>query len=513
MDERLKVAIDELRKLAKGDDLRDIGNLAKRFDDAIAAVAAAGDKETKSAARAEARGTSKDAFALEKRYVPWIPGNKSISQKLNCENMIMTVGFQKEPIILSILCMEPKKVILLHTDGSRQTARDVEDDPDIKNMGIEIIPLLITEYDASENYRVIKEQALARVSDDEVTVIDPTAGRKVMIASLALVAFYMRLKMVYVHGVEQDGVIFPFTERLQFIENPFDFFGDTELGLVEEQFNCHLYEAAYSMCQQLQKKVLDLATRSKVAMIQELIQVYLDWDAFLHSSMPKNKRLDPLLSQRLENIMDDFRKMGLGKCLPDNVDANLEFLRILDKTWRNKKNIVDEFRLVDIFASALRRAKQKKYDDAVGRLYRCLEMCSTIKLMGLGLKDTAKPDYSMFSSRLKKTPKWLEDEYEKRKHRQLPLERLALDNQMTLLDIAGENIANIYESMKKQERGFESLMEIRNRSILAHGTNPVPEERWPDFKRKAEVIIEKTIGKERFQELLAMAMHNELHIH
>ena len=505
MDERLKEAVDELRKLAKGDDLRDTGNLVKCFDDTIAAIAAAGDKETKSAARAKARGISKDAFALEKKYVPRIPGNKSISQKLNCENMIMTVGFQKEPIILSILCMEPRKVILLHTDGSRQTARDVEDDPDIEKMGIQIIPLLITEYDASENYRIIKEQALPRVSEAEVTVIDPTAGRKVMIASLALVAFYMRLKMVYIHGVEQDGVIFPFTERLRFIENPFDFFGDTELGLVEEQFNCHLYEAALSACEQLEQKVRDPATHSRVVNLQKLIRLYLDWDAFLHSAVLKDKRPEPLLSMRLKGIIDDFRRLGFEECLPDNVDANLEFLKNLDETWRNKANIVDEFRLVDVFASALRREKQKKYDDAVGRLYRCLEMCSTIKLIELGLKDTEKPDYNTFSSRIKKNPKWLEDEYEQRKHRRLPPGRLGLDDQMTLLGIAGENIANIYKSM-------ESLMKMRNRSILAHGTNPVSEKDCTDFKRKAEVIIEKTIDQKRFKELLEMAMHGELHI-
>ena len=500
MDERLKVALDEVEKLAKGGDLKEIRNLVERFDEAIAI----NDRK--------AREISKEAFRLEKAYVPQMADNQDVSQKLRCENMIMTVGFQKEPIILSILCMKPHRVILLHTDGSRPTALDVENDPDIKNMNIEITPLFITEYDASQNYRIIKEQALTRIPENESVIIDPTGGRKVMVASLALVAFYMRFRMVYIHGVEQEGIIFPFTERLRVIENPFEFFGDTEFSLIQEQFNDHLYEAAFNTCEQLKLKVRDAATHTKVEYLQKLVQIYLDWDSFLHSSFPKTKRPNPLLSARLKSVLEDFKRLGIEGYLPDNVYANLKFLKEIDRTWREKKNIIDEFRLVDIFSSSLRRADQKKYDDAVGRLYRCLEMCSTIKLLKLGLKDTAHPDFKAFGSRIQKDINQIKSEYEGKKHRQLPDEMLGLDVQMTLLDIAGDNIGSIYESMRRSENKEDSLMDIRNRSILAHGTNPIPEDRWPDFKEKTEVIIRNAIGKERFQELLALAMHGKIMI-
>lgn len=306
----------------------------------------------------------------------------------------------------------------------------------------------------------------------------------------------------------------PFTERMRFIENPFDFFGDAELSLVEKQFNCHLYEAAFMTCQQIAARVRHPAAHTKVTMLRELIGVYRDWDAFIHSSVPEEKRPAPLLSERLEKLLVDFCRLGLEKCLPENVDRNIIFLKDLDKTWRDKRNISEEFRLVDVFASALRRGSehQKKYDDAVGRLYRCLEMCSTIKLLKLGLKDTAKPDYEAFGSSTGMSVDQLRDKYSRRKRRKLPSMFLGLDDQMTLLDIAGENVAKIYASMRKQRRGSDSLMEIRNRSILAHGTNPVTEDCWPAFRDKVQVIIENAIGKERFQELLAMATHGSMKI-
>jgi CRISPR-associated protein (TIGR02710 family) len=490
--------MEEFLKLAGKDDLSAMVDLIKRFDDAV-------DEDDRTAAQ----NISKAAFSLEKKYIPQLSENVSVSTNLSCQSMIMTVGFQKEPIILSILCMKPQTVILLHTDGSQRTAREVEDDPDVKNMNLQILSRLITEYDASENYRVIKDEALPRVSGSAI-VVDPTGGRKVMVASLALVAFYRRLPMVYTHGLEYKGIVYPFSERLRLIESPFEFFGDPELNLVEQQFNSHLYEAAYNTCRQLEENALDLATRSKAAMLQELVKVYMDWDSFLHSAYPV--RLEPFLSQRLKSVMDNFRRRRLGDWLPDNVDANLEFLKNLDDKWQNKVNILDEFRLVDVYSSALRRETQRKYDDAVARLYRCLEMCSSIKLMEKGIDDTSKPDYDAFCARIGKPLDWLKGEYRKISGGELPDKNIGLDSQMTLLEIIGENIANIHKGMKQRESGVESLMEVRNRSILAHGTRPIPEDLWPKFKRKTEQIIGNTIGYDRFRELLGMATHGDIHI-
>ncbi|MBD3182522.1 TIGR02710 family CRISPR-associated protein [Candidatus Poribacteria bacterium] len=503
MDERMNETINQLRKITKGKELKSLIDIAERFSIAIAA-----------GARTEARDLLKEVFELEKKYVPLIPHNKFMSQRLQCRNMIMTVGGSKEPIILSILCLKPQKAILLHTDGSADTALEIETDPDINDIEVEITRLLITEYDASQNYRVIREQALPRIShvEKEITLIDPTGGRKVMVASLALAAFYHRFQMVYIHSIEESGIVFPFTERLRIIENPFEFFGDTELGLVQEQFNCHLYEAAFNTCIQLSRKVRDAATLTKVNCLQELVKVYMDWDSFMHSAVPEDKRPKPPLSEKLEGIVADFQRLALAQYLPDNINANLEYLRKLDKTWRDNKNIVDELRLVDIFSSALRREKQKKYDDAVGRLYRCLEMSATLKLIEKGLKDTKEPDYKSFCSNINKDIKNLGIEFEKKKRRKLPNERLGLDDQMGLLDIAGENIARIYEGIRRRRRGSESLMDIRNRSILAHGTNPIPDNLWPEFKNKTEVVIQNTIGKDRFKNLLNMALHGQIYI-
>jgi hypothetical protein len=95
----------------------------------------------------------------------------------------------------------------------------------------------------------------------------------------------------------------------------------------------------------------------------------------------------------------------------------------------------------------------------------------------MGLKDTEKPDYEAFATKNSVTVDYLKEEYLK-KERELPPEKLGLDNQMILLSIVGNVIANIYDSMNKKEDNSESLRDIRNRSTLAHVTNPVTEEYW-----------------------------------
>jgi len=58
---------------------------------------------------------------------------------------------------------------------------------------------------------------------------------------------------------------------------------------------------------------------------------------------------------------------------------------------------------------------------------------------------------------------YLKEEYLKRE-RELPPEKLGLDNQMMLLSIVGNVIANIYDSMNKKEDGSESLRDITDNS-------------------------------------------------
>jgi len=459
--------------------------------------------------RTKLKAISQEAFPYEKKYIPELPDNKSISQKLSCETLIMTVGFQKEPIILSILCLKPKIVILLPTEETRKIAQEVEQDSDVESLNLKIYIIEITESDATENYRIIKEKAFSKA--EGITVADPTGGRKIMVASLALAAFYFRLPMVYLHSIEKQGIASPFSETLELIQNPFEFFGDKELEIVEYQFNSHFYKAAIITCNTILTIIRDPGVAKKVEMLKSLIEIYRDWDAFEHSAVPQKR---PTLSERLEAVRNEFFQFQFESMLPENIDNNISFLKEIDNRWKNKLNIIDEYRIVDIYANALRRGseKQAKYDDAVARLYRVIEMCSSLKLINRGIKDVSKPDYDNLCHTLGKPKNWLSEEFERIKKRYLPAENLALDDQMTILSFINDMISKKYIEMRNKKEDSRSLMDKRNRSILAHGTDPLTEEDWEPCRKKTKSIIDFTIGKEKFSEILNLALHGKINL-
>ena len=438
-------------------------------------------------------------FNYEKKYIPIFKENLEVTKQLKPDNLILTLGLSPEPVILSILCFKPKRVFLLHTDESLNQAAILKQDKHILDLDIQISCHKITEYDAKENYRVVKK-LIENISGS--TVVDPTGGRKIMIASVSLASFYYRLPMVYMHSEDLKRQVVPLSDRLHIIENPLYSYGDTDLTFIENLFNAHMYEAAAKVADSLKDSIKDVETTKKMELLSELLTVYRDWDAFKHSTPDEKVKI----SIRLARIFSDMKKFKLTKWLPENIENNIKFLKEVERLHkRNSFNMTDEFRIVDVYLSALRRGseKQGKYDDAVARLYRCIEMCATYVLKKkFGLNSTESPDYEKIAKRAGKSVKEIKEEFHKNYNHDLPDCKLGLDNQMKLLKLLGPSnlIPKIY-------LGMEDLMKMRNRSILAHGSRPCTETDWSQFREKTKVIIENVIGKEDFNLLYEMAKH------
>jgi CRISPR-associated protein (TIGR02710 family) len=397
------------------------------------------------------------------------------------------------------LTLKPSIVYLLHSAESIDYAMKVKEDKYIKDLGTKFRLKEVSEYDAKENYKLIKD-ILDEIGGHKRIVVDATAGRKMMVSSLSLTSFYFHLPMVYLHAKEFKNTVLPFSEILREVENPFDYYGDYDLKLVEELFNSHFYDAAIKTCEGMLSYIKDPATSRKIELLNQLISVYRDWDAFMHSKFSENnQREKPLLSERLRSVVDEFKKFNLQDNLPKNVQNNIAFLEALDKSFKNSLNIVDEYRIVDIYLSALRKGteKQAKYDDGIARLYRCVEMCFTYRLKDLGLNDVSEPDYDKLCEKVGISVKELQSRFRKFSGRELRFgEPLALDNQVHLLKslIPDDKMVKIYEDMKDE-------IKMRNRSILAHGTRPSTEKDWEAFKKKTALIVKCAIGEDKFEEL------------
>lgn len=465
--------------------------------------------------RNELERISKELFCYEKKYIPCYAGE--------CDVLICTVGMREAPIILSVLAVKPKKCILLHTKGSYSTVEKIESDQDLMKLGLEFERVEIDEVDAAENYEIMKTQVLNRLGPMRRVRVDPTGGRKIMGTAVGAFAFFFRIPMVYLHAEEKMGINFPFTGRIRDIDNPYVYFGDIELGLIKKSFDNYDFNMVLEICEDLRKTVRNTNINTLLEIIQEFVVVYRDWDMFMHSKHfgdQKSRKEYVILSSGLENAMNKihrFRK-DLKSDIVDYelMQKNIDFLKMLESGWKDRKNICDKYRLVDMYLNANRRAFQNRYDDATARLYRCMEMCSTIELEKYGIDDPAEPDYKMFADRLGMDSSDISSNFEKEMGRSLP-PRLALGDQMVLLGHIKNNVvAALYKKMaaskKADKNNPDSLMEKRNRSILAHGTNPICKEDYQQIESNVVSMINATIGKEEFDHLSRQAKFPKLNL-
>ena len=471
-------------------------NIKKRVDNDVdrQVVLTALEKFYATSDRSELKGLGDELFPYEKKYIQRYEGD--------CDILICTVGMQKAPIILSFIALQPKRGILLHTVGSEKTADEVIDDNVVASLDIRFEKVEIDEVDAAINHRILKDKVLKMLRGGEIRV-DPTGGRKIMGTSVGAFAFFFRIPMIYLHAEEKMGISIPFTGIIKDIENPYEYYGDIELSLLKRHFDNYEFDSALSVCEELLEMVKDPALHTKIEIIFDMVKVYRDWDSFLHSKHYQTvaKRDDNTrLAKKLENIGNKIERFKFNVADRESLHSNLEFLQSLEMCWINKKNICDQYRLVDLYLNANRRAHMGKYDDATARLYRCMEMCSTIELLKLKIGDVGKPDYDTFSSTIGYDKEMLSDQFEKKANYCLP-GMLALNSQMILLDIADVSIAKIYNGIKNTNDKTESVMDKRNRSILAHGTNVIEEVDYKTMESRTRSMISATVGDDEFRRL------------
>ena len=453
-----------------------------------------------------------DIQTLEKQFLPLKSQSQQI-QALKERVLIASVGFRPMPVILSALLLEPTRLYLLHSLDSRRFAEKIRDDEFVQNLGLDPVKdILLREIsltDAPQNYGMLQE--IVRENPKTEFVVDVSGGVKVMGVSLASAAFWLRLPVVYMLGKEVKGIIEPFSEELTLLKNPFVHFGSPDFRSIANLFALGEYDAAMNVCHNLRETIGDVSLLGKLEIIEEFIELYRDWDLFLHSQAkdtPQRK-----LGTRLRVIRGRMRRLGLNIAKEKQLQDNQTFLDNLESTWKsNKRNNSEPYRLVDIFAAAQRRAKVGKYDDAIARCYRCMEMSASIALLDqCQIKDTKEPDLSFFSNYLGSEAKLQEAFREKASYALNHEGGLGLKDQMTLLTLSPDkkhqSMGNIYFSMEK-----DKLMELRNRSTLAHGTIPVTKEEYERFEKGTRRIIDFLFEKGEFNQMLAMAQHPTLQL-
>ena len=157
--------------------------------------------------------------------------------------------------------------------------------------------------------------------------------------------------------------------------------------------------------------------------------------------------------------------------------------------------------LVDLINNAYRRIEEGKYDDAVARLYRAIELIAQIKLAEEGLDDLSEGKFTIEELKERKMDIRRYLDYADDKGRL----KLGLANKFKLLrDMGWEEADTVYLGNNK----LKDLLKKRNSSILAHGLEPVEKETanelFDEVKKHAKIVLpelDDLIEEARFTKL------------
>ena len=121
--------------------------------------------------------------------------------------------------------------------------------------------------------------------------------------------------------------------------------------------------------------------------------------------------------------------------------------------------------LVDLLNNAGRRIDGERYDDALARLYRVVELLSQVLLLNYGIDDNEEK--IQFSDLRKMIRDRKDLSTYARKADRSGIIRIGLRYKFMLLEDLGMHGANRWYSQ------LQNYLELRNDSILAHGLKPI----------------------------------------
>ena len=418
--------------------------------------------------------------------------------------LILSVGTSYEPLVLNISLLQPKKILFLYTSATEK----------ILNKIVKILDLNAETYqksivEATDSLSIYYEIKRAYITWERPlkVYIDFTGGTKTMSAAAALAGSIIDVQLVYVgtdHYLPDFRKPEPGSERLFYIDNPIEAFGDLELEKIFALIERYNYAGASEKLIGLKENIPDPLNRQQINFMYLLVKVYEHWDALEFEAATAG------MEQLLKELKRDYRmhKKILMMDFQPVLDQQFKVLQQLNRI----PDYIKEKRQVEILKNdsmmfalmftmhenAVRREKQEKYDMATLLLYRLLEMIEQKKLINYNI-FVSHPDYEMINYNVSADYKELEkkEQLNVLKNRNFEIKRTLfpksekdyLPNPIALLDgfillaALGDSIVKGKDgNYLAQLKRIRAMVSLRNNSIFAHGLGPVGSEYYFKFR-------------------------------
>jgi len=352
-----------------------------------------------------------------------------------------------EAIAKSINHHNPDKVFFVVTKQSLETTVP-KILPKIESRKYDIIQLVDPD-NIQSIYETLKPKIREIKNEYQRLIIDYTSGTKAMTAALAVLATIFEVdELSYITGKRKAGIVQHGTEQIVPIR-PYFISAEQKIKTAIEFFNRNQFSATVTILKQIKKTIRDPEIIDQIEPLLQLAEAYEKWDKFHH-----------------EKAYKLIRKIKIPE-----LAKNKQFLGQLASNIR-REGETEPYYIADLINNAKRRSEEAKYDDAVARLYRTIELIAQYRLKkDYGIADTSKVEIEKIPKELLR--RWRISKEEK-------TVRLALERDYELLSALGDPMGHKYQKDKR----LKNLLKKRNMSILAHGQTPVTRQVYIQLNKK-----------------------------
>ena len=436
--------------------------------------------------------------------------------------LILTIGQATEPSIIRINKLKPDLVYFIHSIKSKENSLFIIEETGIENYKFK----QLNDHESVDDAFIKSLECINELEKANYEVIgDFTVGTKPMVAGLVMACVEKNCDYVYLGESGEDsrhdgmGPVKSGQEKTKNQENPYENYAINEFRSGREFFDKYQFLAAHeNFSNALSKlKYPDLKKRSEIFI--KIVNFYDVWDKFNDEldNISLNNYLKTEIIDKINN--DDSLKQYFGNEIPDFFKQIKNNKLFLDKKLTGKTSDNIMYYLPDLLNNAQRRIIEGKYDDAVARLYRAMELISQIRLNQYNFMDksminsdkTFQVDKNKLKKKLYKSSLAEISNWNPTGWNYDNVEFLDLDsgNNYKLLNIVSkESKYDLSNSTKKLVSNYYKInprVQMRNKSILAHGLRPLNEKEAENlFKlvlnhsKKLCINIDKEMEKAKF---------------
>lgn len=400
--------------------------------------------------------------------------------------LLVTVGGSCQPIVTAIRTLEPKRVVFACSKASLEqvcgkgTPCKIFEKGEIVGQNPSIVSQCGLEdtFDQSRDIIIFDDpdnleacvstlhQSCAGIGSNDLRdwMVDYTGGTKTMTIAVVQFALEMRIRLYVTTAKREDTNRVRRGEMTRAVTSLNEILTRQSLReVIPSFFREYNYPAAVHALRSLQSGENLPETQDEIGNLYSLAKALDAWDKFDHSAAIRE--LEPLLFDP-----------GI-RAIKKNLERIIESRHFLDATddtvTSGKAGKAHGYEVVeDLILNAERRAERGRFDDAIGRIYRSLELMAQVCLSrrhGLHTGDIA----------VDKLPSEISSEYDAMRNSKGKIQ-IGLIKAWELVaeldDSAPEK--NLGALFRKYEGSLRNALNARNTSILAHGFTPVTQAVW-----------------------------------